>query len=107
MNNKIFDVPYIRGISTIVPKNRVIVEDLIRELSTELNFKESVLKNIMKLSGIQEIRKSSIDETMSVVRLKIYLKNYILINRKLMVLFLLHQFQIILHLVVVLFFMIV
>lgn len=59
--NKIFDVPYIRGVSTVVPKKRVILE----ELAPDFNISDIALKNIMNLSGIREVRQTTEDETIS------------------------------------------
>lgn len=54
----IFSAPFIRGVAAVVPKNRVVLENLAAELNVDV-------KNIMRLSGIREVRKSAPDKTVS------------------------------------------
>ena len=61
MNNKIFTIPVIRGISAVIPKERIALVDL----AANFNMNEVSLKNIINLSGIREIRQTAPDETIS------------------------------------------
>ena len=57
MQNKIFDIPTIRGIAAVVPRNKVGIKNL--------TFEKDSIENIIKLSGITEIRESDVNETVS------------------------------------------
>ena len=57
MNDKIFTVPFVRGISVSVPKERV---DL-----SELDFDSSIIEKTIKTTGVRKIRQSPADKTIS------------------------------------------
>ena len=57
MNDRIFDVPFVRGVAVVLPKKSVALETL--------DFDKDSIKNVMKLSGIYEIRYAAEDETVS------------------------------------------
>ena len=50
MNDKIFDIPFVRGMSVVVPKERLNMEDL--------NFEGFNIKRIMQTTGIKEVHRA-------------------------------------------------
>lgn len=55
MDNKIFDLPYIRGVSVTVPKERVIMR--------KEHFGDSNIEDIIKVTGVEEVRRAPEDKT--------------------------------------------
>ena len=50
MNDKIFDIPFVRGMSVVVPKETLNIEDL--------NFEGVNIKSIIKTTGIKQVRRA-------------------------------------------------
>lgn len=57
MNNKIFNLPTLRGVSITVPKERVVIKDL--------NFDGVNVDNVIKTTGVEELRRAPLDKTVS------------------------------------------
>lgn len=57
MENKIFDIPFVRGVATVLPKNRMSVRDL--------KFDNSNVEEIIKVTGIDTVYQSSEGETLT------------------------------------------
>lgn len=55
MNDKIFDIPFVRGMSVVVPKEILKIEDL--------NFEGVNFKSIIKTTGIKEVRRAPANMT--------------------------------------------
>ena len=55
MKNKIFDLPYLRGVSIVVPKERVIM--------SEEHFGDANVDDIIKVTGVKEVRRAPEDKT--------------------------------------------
>lgn len=57
MKDKIFTVPFVRGMSVSLPKERVNLE--------ELNFDSGIIEKTIKTTGVRRIRQSPADKTIS------------------------------------------